>query len=603
MRKKLLFISVFLLVMTAVVLFSQDTGPSVLVADQEKIENIKEKTKPLEEDFVLFFEGEALPYDEGENTFYLPVDMTRDDWETGKFSGSFYGEQEKNREENKGVQADLFFRESYKKTDKRDSIASGRVFSFLAATKKGFGEYNLVFTGLPMVTFQETEYLAADGSGMFLLKVYDTGHGDNWVRECYTSARLRGNTSLTYEKKSLRLYLKELKKDGTFEKHNENLLGLRDDDDWILNALYADNTRIRDQLCIDLWNEVGAASNPYGRNFGTQSAMVEVMIGNGYQGVYDLMVPVDKKQLGMEAVSDQLAAGETVIERLYKRKYSAPWTSSDFQGALPDEGQPDYRGGFYLKGDTVLQNEEEWQPLYELAVLLESDDETFAAKITEMADQQNLIDNWLFYQAIAGFDNENKNMYYVARNRGGRYYGYFIPWDMNLSFGAVYGENVYYCEESAAVLTKFIPWQPAFRMIELDVDHSRALAEDTWAGWRKGVFSDEALTERIRTLEERIKDSGAFARENARWPNGNQNADFSFLYDFALARMEAVDEYVAGLSRNMDITQIQGDQPAGAEDNITSDIQKEDKNGMGDNITDDTESDMVNDMEPVRDDW
>ena len=73
MRKKLLFISVFLLVVTAVVLFSQDRGPSVLVAGEEKIESIKAKTKPLEEEFVLFFEGEALPYNEAEHTFYLPA--------------------------------------------------------------------------------------------------------------------------------------------------------------------------------------------------------------------------------------------------------------------------------------------------------------------------------------------------------------------------------------------------------------------------------------------------------------------------------------------------------------------------------------------------
>ena len=39
-----------------------------------------------------------------------------------------------------------------------------------------------------------------------------------------------------------------------------------------------------------------------------------------------------------------------------------------------------------------------------------------------------------------------------------------------------------------------------------------------------------------------------FARENARWPNGNQNEDFSFLYDFALARMKVVDEWIAKLS-------------------------------------------------------
>ena len=548
MRKKLLFISVFLLVMTAVVLVSQDREPSALVAGEDKIESIKEKTKPLEEEFVLFFEGEALPYDEETHTFYLPVDMTDSQWETGEFSGSFFKEDDKERDVAEGRKADLLFVESYKKTGKQASVASGRQFRFLALTKAGYGEYSLVFTGLPMITFTGTEYTADDGSQMYCLRIYDTVHGENRVTECYAQARLRGNTSLSYEKKSLRLYLKELKEDGTFEKHNENLLNLRNDDDWILNALYADNTRIRDQLCIELWNEVGAANNPYGQNFGTRSAMVEVIIGNGYQGIYDFMIPIDRKQLGMDAVSEQLSRGETIVERLYKKKYTAPWNAADFMGALPDANQPDYRGGFYLKGDTVLQNEEEWKPLYDLAALLEAPDAEFEAGITEMADQENLIDNWLFYQAIAGFDNENKNMYYVARNRGGSYYGYFIPWDMNLSFGAVYVDNVYYCEESPEVVDRMIPWQPAQRMLELDVEGSRALAADTWADWRKGAFSDEALQGRIAALEWQIKGSGAFARENARWPDGNQNEDFSFLYDFALARMKAVDEYIAELS-------------------------------------------------------
>lgn len=554
MRKKLLFISVFLLVVTAVVALSKENGPSVLVAGEDKINSIKAKTKHLEKDFRLSFDGEELPYDEASRTFYLPVDMEDEEWEIGQFAGTFYDEgnadegDSGSKENVKGQQADLLFVESYKKTDKQEAIAEGKGFSFLAVTKEGYGEYQLVFTGLPMITFTGTEYLAEDGTQMFLLKVYDTDHEGSWVTECYTQSRLRGNTSLTYEKKSLRLYLKELNKDGTFEKCNENLLGLRDDDDWILNALYADNTRIRDQLCIDLWNEVGAGNNPYGQNFGTQSAMVEVIIGNGYQGIYDLMVPIDRKQLGMDAVSDQIAGGETIVERLYKKKYTASWNASDFVGPLPDANQIDYRGGFYLKGDTVLQNEEEWLPLYQVASLLEADDETFAAEITGIADRQNLVDNWLFYQAIAGFDNENKNMYYVARNRGDSYYGYFIPWDMNLSFGAVYAENVYYCEESAAVIAEPVLWQPGQRMIELDADGSKELASATWQKWREGVFSDEALLERISGLEHQVKDSGAFAREDARWSNGNQDEDFSFLYDFAITRMKVVDAYISGLT-------------------------------------------------------
>ena len=154
----------------------------------------------------------------------------------------------------------------------------------MAVTGKGYGEYQLVFTGLPMMTFTGTEYLAEDGTPMFMVRLYDTDHSGDWVTEAYTRSRLRGNTSKDFEKKSLRLYLKELQDNGTFVKANRNFLDIRDDDDWILNSLYADNTRIRDHLCIGLWNEVGAHSNPYGQNFGTQAEYVEVIINNGYQG-------------------------------------------------------------------------------------------------------------------------------------------------------------------------------------------------------------------------------------------------------------------------------------------------------------------------------
>ncbi len=537
MKKKLLIVSILLLMIASVIVFTREGGSSVKVAGEDKYNSIKAQTVSIEDEFVLSYNGEALPYDASSKTFYLPVDMDNAEWEIGSFSGLFCGEDE----------AELVFMESYRATDKQDAIAKGRAFSFLAITAKGYGEYKLVFTGLPIITFTGTEYLAEDGTPMFLMKVYDTHHGSEWVTESYTQSRLRGNTSLNYEKKSLRLYLKELQDNGVFVKSNKNLLGIRDDDDWILNSLYADNTRVRDQLCIDLWNEVGAHSNPYGQNFGTQATFVEVLINNGYQGLYSLMIPVDYKQLGMDAVSEQMAAEKPLVERIYEKKYSAAWNASDFVGELVDPQMPDYRGGFYLKGDTVLQNEEEWDSLHQVATLMEADDATFREGITQAVDQQNVVENWLFYQAIAGFDNENKNVYYVARNDNGSYYGYFVPWDMNLSFGAVYTENEYYCEESDEVIAQMVQWQPGQRMIDLDAKGSAGLAVSTWERWRTGVFSDEALEERIRNLEHQVKDSGAFLRESERWPGGNQDEDFSFLYDFAVERMKAVDAYIRAL--------------------------------------------------------
>ena len=559
MKKKIVLLAAIVLFVISVVVCialddAKDTG--VHVADTKKIEQIKAKSELSDMAFLLCYEGEELPYDAASHTFYLPLDMEESNWEEGKLSGYFVdsnavSNSEKNSSNNnsKKNKAKLLFTQDYTATDKQSAIANGQPFSFLALGKNGYGEYNLVFTGLPMITFHGTEYTADDGSQLFAISVYDTDHKGDWVTTCYTKSRLRGNTSLVYEKKSLRLYLKEIMDDGTFEKCNKNLLGLRDDDDWILNALYADNTRIRDQLCIDLWNEVGAKTSGYGYQYGTDSVMTEVFINDGYQGIYDLMVPIDAKQLGLSPVSEQLIQNTDVVERIYKKKYSREWLSSDFVGELPDPNSPDYRGGFYLKGDTILQNEQEWEPLYRIAEALGSDEKTFASEITEYNDQQNLIDNWLFYQAIAGFDNENKNYYYVVRNRDGKEYGYFIPWDMNISFGMVYADNVYFSEELAAIATEPVTWQPAQRMIELDVDNSKELLQRTWNKWRNSTFSDEAITERIQELEHKVKDSGAFKREDARYPNGNQKEDFSYIYDFAVNRLAYVDGYVEELCR------------------------------------------------------
>lgn len=97
-------------------------------------------------------------------------------------------------------------------------------------------------------------------------------------------------------------------------------MGIRNDDDWILNSLYADNTRLRDKLCMDLWQETGAYDNPYGKNFGMQGEYVEVLINDSYTGLYLLTHPIDRKQLGLSAN----AGNDTLPERLYKKNMPLP---------------------------------------------------------------------------------------------------------------------------------------------------------------------------------------------------------------------------------------------------------------------------------------
>ena len=539
MRKWLLALSVAGLLVVSLIcsLFLEDTGMEIHVVGQKKAQKIEQKLNGQSEamEIKLSFAGEALAYDLAGKTFFLPLSMDSPQWESGTFEAD--------------GGAEVLFTEDFTKEDKLSLLAENRAIPFYVVSESGYGKYYLKFTGLPVMAFWGTEHMTESGEILFEMALYETDHSADWVTRCHTTSALRGNTSLTYEKKSLRLKLKEQKEDGSFQKENKNLLGIREDDDWILNSLYADNSRIRDKLAMELWQEVGAYENPYDRNFGVTGEYVEVIVNEAYAGLYLLTHPIDRKQLGMDKVSTQLAAGEDVVERIYKKKYSSGWLSEYFVGELPDPDMPDYRGGFYVKGDTVFGNEQEWKPLYDMAACIEADDDTFRMQIGNLADVQNIVDNWLFFQAIAGFDNENKNIYYISRQKGNESYGYFIPWDMNISFGALYSENAFFCEETDKELETIVAFQPGTRVVELDAGGAKALVTKKWSTWREGVFATQAVYDRMDALMLQVVGSGAMAREKERWPNGNADEDMTFMKEFTAKRLAFLDAYMEDLKK------------------------------------------------------
>ena len=72
----------------------------------------------------------------------------------------------------------------------------------------------------------------------------------------------------------------------------------RNDDEWLLNAMYSDSSKIRDKLSADIWSQIGAVQEEFPEAyFGTRMVYVEVFFNHEYWGLYALMEPVDSKQL------------------------------------------------------------------------------------------------------------------------------------------------------------------------------------------------------------------------------------------------------------------------------------------------------------------
>ena len=476
------------------------------------------------------FSGEQLPYDRNTSTFYLPLNMETDTWESGQLISLASG-------------VSLIFEEDFTGADKQEAIKNGTKFRFYAVRDGEYQECWLTVTGLSVVSIETEADADAEifgGSAYF----WDSSTKVDWTSSSILEANIRGNTSRTYEKKGYKLSLKKQNKNGEIVEDKKSLFGLRNDDEWLLNAMYSDSSKIRDKLSADIWAEIGAYQEEFPEAyFGTRMTYVEVFFNHEYWGLYVLMEPVDSKQL------DRTKEGEGGQEE-YSYKSVTPQDVST-EELLNQEAYGETLSGFELKGSHTVIDRTSWEPLLSYLELRDlSDDEAFAAAASELTDREGALDIWIYLQAVLGIDNRGKNMYYVAKNRGNRQVVYFAPWDMDITWGDALsegtGDNVWDVGLFTALYSERINWSFGDRLIELDVDGSCDYVSERWKELRQGVLSDESLTEEIDGLIHQVRDSGALERDAERWPDSNSGQDYELFVRMALYRMKILDYYFDG---------------------------------------------------------
>ena len=130
----------------------------------------------------------------------------------------------------------------------------------------------------------------------------------------------RGNYAAKQAKKSFSIRLKD---NNGSDKLDRRYFGLRNDNNWILDAMAIDKSRMRNRVSTDIWNEF--ATKPYWsvlepnmRN-GTRGQYVEVFINNSYNGLYCMTERIDRKQLNLKKYTPA-SNGSPAVQRgaLYK---------------------------------------------------------------------------------------------------------------------------------------------------------------------------------------------------------------------------------------------------------------------------------------------
>lgn len=518
MRKRLLVFLSVLMLFGCLIVFQNlnDTSfASLNEVSAKRAEKIqKNLRKTYQTDFsCLLCNDIRVPFDDDSNTFYVPLDKESGEWETLLFSS---GQPEYS----------ILFTEDIMQLDKQEAIAGGRKISLVVYNENTWAQYFVVFTGLPIIDLATAEGFYSEnitGNAVF----YNTDFTKHGVISSEYNAHIRGNTSRMYPKKGYKLNLTKHTASGTVVNNKKSLFGMRKDDDWILYAMYNDETKLRDKLSIDVWNSFGAKAVDKKSTYGTNLTYVEIVADNRYCGMYGLMEPVDAKQLNLQTE-----------DYLYKRKNPGSLEEKKFLEAEDPLAEVQ---GFALKEG--VPDESAWKPMADLSAFLEAECSQAAVDNRISIDEDSALRTWLFLQIITGHDQTAKNMFYVAKKTDDGYRFYFAPWDMDLTWGNVsVGEtNPLFTAYEPQTFNDRVYWETADWLIDADKDGAREKMAELFAALRENVLSDEAVRETILENDHLIRSSGAYARDEKRWPLAGHTKNCSQLAAYANTRLHFLD--------------------------------------------------------------
>lgn len=397
----------------------------------------------------------------------------------------------------------------------------------------------LKFTFLPLLQLQGT--FGYDYSeGKLLLSSPDARQTDTLE----ATVKWRGGSTNAPDKHK-RNYKIKLKK-------NKSLLGLRNDDSWILDAGQADVFRLRNRIAMDLWNDVARPPyyiniEPAARN-GVNGTVVEVFLNNEYRGIYNFSENLDRKQMRLKKVQD----GE-VHGCLYKGK---TWKRTQMFDIFDTyNNQSETLEGFEVKYPDLSDNDTtDWHPLVVASnfALLSSRQE-FEEHVTDYFDIEPLIDYSLFLSVTCAVDNSGKNMFWAVYDKTKDKRLTLAPWDLDATFGQRWGGLLvggandhsspkYVTDVDVGVFYQFYRRNTLHFNDQLNQRYQELRQEGK-------PFSTDSLINRFNHCYLLLKNSGAADRETRKWSGDSDlrgeaidfDSEYLYICDWIDQRMKFLD--------------------------------------------------------------
>ena len=515
--------------------FERGTRYSECIVDAEQANDItrnRSKTESLIEE--LIFGEETLFYDPSEKTFYYSLI----DGDPNAFDPYI-----NIKSTDKDIKA-AFIENGITE----EKVENNGTITFLAYSDDFFCEYYLKCTTLPLMNIECPEEIPDEIIPMKLMLF------DNRIRTAERlvcsegNIRLRGDSVKAYPKKCFRFSLTMESIGGNNRSNQQSLLGMRQDDDWLLYAAYNDQDKIRNVFSSNLWEYTCAKDNAQGIDFGMEYKYLELFINGRYWGLYALGYPIDEKQVCISKDNTDAV--------LYKHGL----LTTDGRESLLFTKDGKIFGDLSESPDAEMRRQSLLQHYYYDLYLNAKSSETLINGI----DLDNAIDFYLFINLVQGVDNVDvlKNFFILLQNDKEYAKAYYAPWDLDLTWG-----NTYIAAPSANN-TQTYAFSEDFNCIVESGYISQLLMNSDPVVWqtlfkkyrslRNGGWSEDNINRLLDRYKSDIFDSGAYLRDMARWPEGTY-ADaedrLSTFRTYVMNRLKETDLYYDHLEAVYDQTQ------------------------------------------------
>ena len=478
----------------------------ITLVSQEELETKVSTDSLLSPQYNISFNGNPIVYDIHKEIVYIPQNMNEFCW-SGELSSD---------------SGELFFLHSGELTDKQQAIKNNTVFQLYHVDEGGYCIYNIIFTGMPIMSIASGEITEEDDNQVVLIsmEICDPYSTEQMFLSETGYIRKRGATSYGFPKTNYRLELD----------NKQSLLGMRRDDDWVLNSLYDDSGLVHNKLSYAIWNDIASYNNVENDN-GVSMEYVEVFLDNQYMGVYGLLERMDKKTFSLEE-----------SDKLYK---CISWDYPTSEEYLFTD-----LSGYELKyPESELASIDDWKPLMDMIDAFCRGEFDTIDELYELINLENAIDFNLFCVLTAAVDNTRKNSYFIAKyNYDSSYSLVEVPWDLNGTWGNRWSADY---DTRLLEMTDMTTWSTVIRVLfEHDEDRIAQMLKERWKELRENnVISKEKTLDMLNAEYDYLYDSGAYTRDKEQWPNANGCVFASYqwleeyIYQYIEFKFDYLDQY------------------------------------------------------------